>query len=86
MFNPELRQKYDFFMVQVASEVFDYSFRSKRRAQSLDHGAGVIYFDSSDSARALGAAHGVFSRPGEPGIPVSAVLARVAPSSDEEIG
>jgi pyrimidine deaminase RibD-like protein len=83
MVNHDLDQKYDFFMVQVAPSVWDYSFRSKRRAQSLDHGAGVIYFDSNDSARALGAAHGVFSRPGEPGIQVSVVLARV---SDQQSG
>jgi pyrimidine deaminase RibD-like protein len=76
MFNPELNQKYDFFMVQVAPQVWDYSFRSKRRAQNLDHGAGVIYFDSKDSARALGAAHGAFSQPGEPGVHVSVVLTR----------
>jgi pyrimidine deaminase RibD-like protein len=76
MFNPELNQKYDFFMVEVAPQVWDYSFRSKRRAQNLDHGAGVIYFDSENSARALGAAHGAFSQPGEPGIHVSVILTR----------
>ena len=74
--NPQLNQKYDFFMVQVAPNVWDYSFRSKRRAKNLDHGAGIIYFDSNESARAIGVAHGVFSSTGEPGIQATVVLTR----------
>lgn len=77
MFNLELEQKYDFFITQVAPKVWNYSFRSKLRAKHLDHGAGVVYFESKNSARALGAAHGAFSSPGDAGVQVSVVMKRL---------
>ena len=78
MINRELDQKYDFFMIQVTPKIWDYSFRSKRRAKQLDHGAGIVCFDSKDSARALGAAHGAFSKCGKVGTGVSVVMKRAS--------
>ncbi len=82
MFNVDLGQKYNFFMVEVAPRVWDYAFRSKLQAQELDHGAGVICFDTDDRARAIGVAHGAFAGAGQIGIRASVELERIASWQD----
>jgi pyrimidine deaminase RibD-like protein len=78
MLNREAGIKYDFFMARISANVWDYSFRSKLREEQLDHGAGVLIFDSPTSARAAGVAHGVFAPSAEDPVRVIVAMRRAS--------
>jgi hypothetical protein len=77
MHNRKLDQKYNFYLMSMTTNVWDYVFRSKPNAKELDHGAGVLIVHDQNTARATGVAHGIFS-PNKECVRVTVDLSRVS--------